>query len=93
MSDSLTHVFISSTYHELVAYRQVARDAVWRAGMFPEGMERQDIALPISTTDASRRMFDVSQVFVLILSQRYGIVTAQEMAGSRSDRICPFWFS
>ena len=47
-------VFVSSVYDELKDYRKAALDAVWRCKLVPIGMEREDIAKPTTTVDASR---------------------------------------
>src|SRR5690349_16611111 len=39
-----TNVFVSSVYQELVEYRRAALDAVWRCDLYPDGMEREDVA-------------------------------------------------
>src|SRR5712692_3856733 len=78
LPDSQPKVFISSTYRELIEYRRATIDAVWRADMYPLGMERQDIALPITTVEASRRMIEDAHIFLLLISQRFGEITALE---------------
>jgi tetratricopeptide (TPR) repeat protein len=77
-SPSPVKVFVSSVYKELVAYRQVVLDAIWRCDMYPVGMEREDIALPYSTLESSLRMAQDSQVYIGIFSHRYSDLTVQE---------------
>jgi hypothetical protein len=72
-------VFVSSVYDELKEYRKAALDAVWRARLYPIGMEREDIARADSTSAASRGMLDESSVYVGIFAQRYGTVTIEEL--------------
>jgi tetratricopeptide (TPR) repeat protein len=72
-------VFVSSVYDELKDYRKAALDAVWHARLYPIGMEREKIARPTTTVDASRSMLDESSVYVGIFAQRYGRVTIEEL--------------
>ena len=72
-------VFVSSVYDELIAYRKEAIDAVWRCKLYPVGMEREDIAKPETTSDASFKMLDESAVYVGIFAFRYGAVSAEEL--------------
>ena len=46
-------VFVSSVYNELKEFRRAALDAVWRCNLEPIGMEREDIAKPETTVEAS----------------------------------------
>lgn len=87
-----TTVFVSSVYQELIPYRKAALDAVWRCDYYPLGMEREDFAMPFSTSASSRRMVDEAAVYVGIFSQRYGVVTAEELrrAQERGIPILPF---
>jgi hypothetical protein len=72
-------VFVSSVYDELIDYRKAALDGVWHARLYPIGMERENIARPGSTSDASRRMLDEASVYVGIFARRYGVVTIEEL--------------
>jgi hypothetical protein len=72
-------VFVSSVYDELKDYRKAALDAVWHARLYPIGMERERIARPTTTIDASRGMLDESSVYVGIFAQRLGRVTVEEL--------------
>jgi Domain of unknown function (DUF4062) len=72
-------VFVSSVYTELRPYRRAALDAVWHARLVPIGMEREDIARPDTTLEASRKMLDEASVYVGIFAQRYGKVTIEEL--------------
>ncbi len=41
------NVFVSSVYQELKEYRMAAIDVIWRCDLYPTGMDRLDIALPV----------------------------------------------
>lgn len=87
-----TTIFVSSVYQELIPYRKAALDAVWRCDLYPLGMEREDYAMPHSTSASSRRMVDEASVYVGVFSHRYGVVTAEELrrAQKRDIPILPF---
>lgn len=87
-----TTIFVSSVYQELIPYRKAALDAVWRCDLYPLGMEREDFAMPFSTSESSRRMVDEASVYVGVFSHRYGVVTAEELrrAQERKIPILPF---
>jgi hypothetical protein len=87
-----TTIFVSSVYQELITYRKAALDAVWRSDYYPLGMEREDYAMPFSTSASSRRMVDEAVVYIGVFSHRYGVVTAEELrrAEERGIPILPF---
>jgi Domain of unknown function (DUF4062) len=80
-------VFVSSVYDELIAYRKEAIDAVWRCKLYPIGMEREDIARPDTTSEASFKMLDEASVYVGIFAFRYGAVTAEEFEYAERRKI------
>jgi tetratricopeptide (TPR) repeat protein len=80
-------VFVSSVYTELKDYRRAALDAVWRCNLQPIGMEREDIAKPETTIEASRDMLDEAAVYVGIFAFRYGLVTAEEFEYAEQRKI------
>jgi len=66
-------VFVSSTYTDLIEERQAAVEAILDAGHIPVGME----IFPASNNSLSQTLFkviDTSDVYVLILGNRYGSI-------------------
>ncbi len=66
-------VFVSSTYTDLKEERQAAVEAILDAGHIPVGME----IFPASNNSLSQTLFkiiDTSDVYVLILGNRYGSI-------------------
>lgn len=66
-------VFVSSTYTDLIEERQAAVEAILDAGHIPAGME----IFPASNNSLSQTLFkiiDTSDVYVLILGNRYGSI-------------------
>ncbi|WP_081945785.1 DUF4062 domain-containing protein [Halomonas salina] len=66
-------VFVSSTYEDLKIDRQSAVSAILKAGHIPAGMELFT-AGDKSQMDTIRRWIDESDIYMLILSGRYGSV-------------------
>src|ERR1043165_2255908 len=66
-------VFVSSTYSDLLLERQAAVEAILRAGHIPAGMELFT-AGDESQMDVIKQWIDASDVFLLILGQRYGSI-------------------
>ena len=64
-------VFISSTYLDNEARRELVRDAVERAGIVPVGMERFG-ASPRPTVEQCCRLAAECDIFVGIVAHRYG---------------------
>ncbi len=73
------NVLVSSVFEELKEYRAAAIDAIWRCDLYPIGMERQNIALPYSTSASSKEMVKESDVYIGLFSQRLGTITEQEL--------------
>ncbi len=66
-------VFVSSTYTDLIEERQAAVEAILDAGHIPAGME----IFPANNNSLSQTLFkiiDTSDVYVLILGNRYGSI-------------------
>lgn len=66
-------VFISSTTRDLEQHRQVARDAVWRANLFPLMMER-DVATMEDPVQYSLGLVEDAEIYIGIFALRYGYV-------------------
>ncbi|MCP3774861.1 DUF4062 domain-containing protein [Paenibacillus sp. MZ04-78.2] len=64
-------IFISSTFADLVAERQVAVEAVLKAGHIPAGIGIEPFFLE-SPMETIRRWIDESDVYILILGGIYG---------------------
>src|SRR5581483_6431011 len=72
-------VFVSSVYDELKEYRKAVLDAVWRAHLHPMGVGREDVAMPVTTSESTRHMLDDASLYVGIFAQRYGRLTIEEL--------------
>ena len=72
-NNSHRDVFISSTSIDLEEHRQMARDAAWRANLFPLMMER-DVATMQDPVDYSLGLVDDAEIYVGIFALRYGYV-------------------
>lgn len=72
-NNSHRDVFISSTTRDLEAHRQVTRDAVWRANLFPLMMER-DVATMEDPVDYSLGLVEDAEIYIGIFALRYGYV-------------------
>lgn len=66
-------VFVSSTYNDLIPERQVAVQAILKAGHIPAGMELF-AAGNQSQMEVIKQWIDQSDVFLLILGVRYGSI-------------------
>jgi tetratricopeptide (TPR) repeat protein len=66
-------VFISSTTRDLEQHRQAARDAAWRANLFPIMMERDGASVEDPIT-YSLRLVDDAEIYVGIFALRYGYI-------------------
>src|SRR5947209_18697227 len=66
-------VFVSSTYADLKTERQCAVEAILASGHIPAGMELF-AAGDQSQLEVIRRWIDESDIFLLILGGRYGII-------------------
>lgn len=64
-------VFISSTYRDLVQYREVLKTALETSGYVPVGMESFP-AQDCSSLDACLAVLDTANVYVGIIGQLYG---------------------
>ena len=83
-----TKVFISSTYRDNQDRRKLVEDAVLRAGMQPYGMERF-AASPYPPKDECLRLVKESDLFVGILSWRYGWIQTRWSAPCWSGSSIP----
>jgi tetratricopeptide (TPR) repeat protein len=72
-NNSHRDVFISSTTRDLEDHRQIARDAVWRANLFPLMMER-DFATMEDPIEYSLNLVEDAEIYVGIFALRYGYV-------------------
>ncbi len=70
-------VFISSTTRDLEQHRQVARDAAWRASLFPLMMER-DVAGMEDPIEYSLRLVEDAEIYIGIFALRYGYVPVDD---------------
>jgi hypothetical protein len=66
-------VMISSTTRDLRDYREKAKDAIWRANLFPRMMEA-DAALPTDPVTYSLDLVAQAEAYVGIFAYRYGFV-------------------
>ena len=66
-------VVISSTSTDLKDHRDMVKDAVWRAGMFPRTIEQLG-AMPIDAVAYSLDLVDKAEVYVGIFGYRYGFM-------------------
>jgi nucleoside 2-deoxyribosyltransferase len=66
-------VFVSSTFTDLIEERQAAVEAILRAGHIPAGMELFT-AGDESQMEVIKRWIDESDVYLLILGERYGSI-------------------
>ncbi len=69
-------VFVSSTYIDMRAERQAVVDAILLAGHIPAGMELFTTG-DETQMETIKRWIDVSDVFMLVLSGRYGSVESK----------------
>ena len=72
-NNSHRDVFISSTTRDLEEHRQVTRDAVWRANLFPLMMER-DVATMDDPIEYSLSLVEDAEIYIGIFALRYGYV-------------------
>jgi len=68
---SRVNVFISSTFSDLVTYRQAVSNAILDAGMHPIGMENF-VSSPKQVADNVYQYFEISDAFIGIYAHRYG---------------------
>ena len=73
MKEKRYQVFISSTYTDLIKERQAAVESILTAGHIPAGMELFT-AGDVSQMEVIRSWIDNSDVFMLILGDRYGSI-------------------
>lgn len=66
-------VFISSTYADLIPYRNAAAEAIIFANHIPAGMENFK-ASSNNPTEYIKKVIDQSDYYVLLLGQRYGSI-------------------
>lgn len=66
-------VFVSSTYQDLIYYRQAVSDAISFANHIPAGMENFK-ASSKNPTEYIKRVIDLSDYYVLLIGQRYGSI-------------------
>ena len=71
--DSHRDVMVSSTSKDLPDYRDKAKDAVWRAGLYPQMMEK-DVAMNTGAVQYSLNLVDVSEAYIGIFAHRYGYI-------------------
>lgn len=106
MAAQVLKVMVSSTYRDLVAERQAARDAILGQGMLPLLMEVDSTVPDRGLLTNSRAKVDDADVYVLLISNwRYGQVIEDpdlnpkglsitelefEWAEARGLPICPF---
>ena len=72
--DKIFHVFVSSTYDDLIDERKKVSEAVAKAGYVAEGME----IFPASSQtqmDFIRRVIDRCDYYILIMAGRYGTIS------------------
>jgi len=70
-------VMISSTTRDLRDYREKAKDAIWRANLFPRMMEA-DSAMPANPVRYSLDLVEQSEAYVGVFAHRYGFVPKGE---------------
>lgn len=66
-------VFVSSTTRDLEQHRQVTRDAIWRANLFPLMMER-DVATMEDPIQYSLGLVEDAEIYIGIFALRYGYI-------------------
>lgn len=66
-------VFISSTFNDLIEERQAAVEGILNAGHIPAGMELFKSGNE-SQLETVKRWIDESDVYLLILGGRYGVI-------------------
>lgn len=71
------NVMISSTIVNLPSYRDAAREAVLKCGMFPQMMEMES-ALQINSTEFSIKLVDNSDIYVGVFAQKYGSIPEEK---------------
>ncbi len=71
--DNRADVMVSSTSKDLPDYRDKAKDAVWRAGLYPQMMEK-DVAMNTGAVQYSLNLVDVSEAYIGIFAHRYGYI-------------------
>lgn len=71
--DTHRDVVISSTSIDLKEHREMVKDAVWRANMFPQAMEHGG-AMPMDAVRFSLGLVDRAEVYVGLFGYRYGYI-------------------
>jgi len=66
-------VFVSSTYQDLICFRQAVSDAISFANHIPAGMENFK-ASSNNPTEYIKRVIDLSDYYILLIGQRYGSI-------------------
>lgn len=69
-------VFVSSTYTDMLPYREAIQTALNRADCIPYGMERFG-AEPVPPLDVCYRELEASQIYICALGMRYGSIDAE----------------
>ena len=67
-------VMISSTSQDLLEHRNSIQNAIWRVGMFPLAMERDETVPDADAISYSLNMVDEAEVYLGIFGMRYGYV-------------------
>lgn len=70
-------VFLSSTYQDLIPFRQAVLDAILFANHIPAGMENFK-ASSTNPTEHIKNVIDTSDYYVLLIGQRYGSIQNSE---------------
>lgn len=86
-SPFVPRVFISSAYRELTEYRASVQDAIWRCDLFPDNMERDDVAKDVNTAGSSYEMVQRAAVYIGLFSHRYSALTVDELRWAEERRI------
>ena len=73
MNKSLFRIFVSSTYEDLIPYRNAAEQAINDLGQKYDGMEYMG-AMDEEATTACREMVEQCDLFVGIYAWRYGFI-------------------
>lgn len=82
--EKIFHVFVSSTYSDLINERKKVSEAVAKAGYVAEGME----IFPASSQhqmDFIERVIDRCDYYILILAGRYGSVSADGLSYTEKE--------
>lgn len=77
--DRLFHIFVSSTYSDLVEERRRVSEALSKAGHVPEGME----IFPASSQkqfDFIKRVIDRCDYYIVVVAGRYGSMASEEVS-------------